>query len=275
MWSGLGSGGGDLRDVMGFARPRRVAILGVGIDCVDFALTLDLIDAWVLQRRSATAHGMALPCRQICTVNPEFIVDAQRDGGFAAVLRRASLCVPDGVGVLWAARRAGVILRERVTGSDGIYRICERAAARGWRVYFLGAAPGIAERTAQALQARYPGLAVAGTYSGSPAAVGWPEIERRLADSAPDILFVAYGHPRQDLWIDARLAQLPAAIAIGVGGAFDFVAGVAPRAPRWMRRLGIEWLHRLITQPWRWRRMLKLPVFVGMVLLDSQKRNLQ
>ncbi|MCB0038213.1 MAG: WecB/TagA/CpsF family glycosyltransferase, partial [Caldilinea sp.] len=78
-----------------------------------------------------------------------------------------------------------------------------------------------------------------------------------------------YGHPKQDLWIDARLAQMPAAVAIGVGGAFDFVAGVTPRAPRWMRRLGIEWLHRLVTQPWRWRRMLKLPVFVGMVFLKE------
>lgn len=255
---------------IGFARPRRVAIVGVEIDCVDFALTLDLLDAWVVQRRAAAAQGAALPCRQVCTVNPEFIVDARRDAAFAAVLRRAALCVPDGVGVLWAARRAGVTLHERVTGSDGIYRICERAAARGWRVYFLGAAPGIAEQTAQALLARYPRLVVAGTHSGSPTAADWPEIERRLAESNADILFVAYGHPRQDLWIDARLEQLPAAVAIGVGGAFDFVAGVTSRAPRWMQRLGMEWLHRLLTQPWRWRRMLKLPVFVGMVVLQGK-----
>lgn len=269
MRDGLVRGGGELREGMGFARPRRVGVLGVGIDCVDFALTLDLIDAWVVQRRAAAALGVAWPCRQLCTVNPEFIVDAQRDAAFAAVLGRAALCVPDGVGVLWAARRAGVTLHERVTGSDGIYRICERAAARGWRVYFLGAAPGIAERTALALQARYPGLAVAGTYAGSPSPAEWPAIERRLAESDPDILFVAYGHPKQDLWIDARRAQVPAAVAIGVGGAFDFVAGVTPRAPRWMRRLGIEWLHRLVTQPWRWRRMLKLPQFVGMVFLNE------
>ena len=128
---------------------------------------------------------------------------------------------------------------------------------------------GVAGTTAQALQARYAGLAVAGAYAGSPSPAEWPAIERRLAASDPDILFVAYGHPKQDLWIDARLAQMPAAVAIGVGGAFDFVAGVTPRAPRWMRRLGIEWLHRLVTQPWRWRRMLKLPQFVGMVFLNE------
>ena len=250
-----------------FARPPQVNILGVAIDCVDFALTLDLIDAWVMQRRAS--GGVGVPCRQICTVNPEFLVDAQRDPAFAATLARADLRVPDGAGVLWAARRMGRPLRERVTGSDGVAYICERAAQRGWRVYFLGAASGVAERTAAILAARYPGLQVAGCYAGSPAEAEWPAILARLEAATPDILFVAYGHPRQDFWIDRRRHALPAAVAIGVGGAFDFVAGVAPRAPMWMRRNNLEWLHRLITQPWRWRRMLKLPVFVGLVLLQQ------
>lgn len=256
---------------MTFARPASLSILGVAIARVDFALTLDLLDAWVVRRRAAVAHRSApgAACRQICTVNPEFIVDAQRDRAFAKVLAQADLCVPDGVGVLWAARLAGHPLRERVTGSDGIVRICQRAAQRGWSVYFLGAAPGVAERTAAALSNAFPALKVAGAFAGTPAADGWPAIYHRLTEAAPDILFVAYGHPRQDLWIDAHRAELPAAVAIGVGGAFDFVAGVARRAPRWMQRLGLEWLHRLITQPWRWRRMMKLPVFVGWVLLDA------
>lgn len=250
-------------------QPTRVAIVGVAIDCVDFALTLDLIDAWVAQRHSAAACDVALPCQQICTVNPEFIVDAQHNSAFAAVLRHAALCVPDGVGVLWAARRAGVHLPERVTGSDGIYRICERAARRGWRVFLLGAAPGVAEQAAAVLTGHYPGLVVAGCYAGSPADDEWPAISARLHAAVPDILFVAYGHPRQDFWIAQHCAELPAAVAVGVGGAFDFVAGVTARAPRWMRRLGIEWLHRLVTQPWRWRRMLKLPMFAGMVLRNT------
>jgi N-acetylglucosaminyldiphosphoundecaprenol N-acetyl-beta-D-mannosaminyltransferase len=251
-----------------FSQTQILNILGVEIDRVDFALTLDLIDAWVMQRRAACT--VLPPCRQICTVNPEFIVDAQRDPNFAAVLARADLCVPDGAGVLWAARRVGLPLRERVTGSDGIYRICERAATRGWRVFLLGAAPGVAERTAAVLTGRYPGLMVAGCYAGSPADDEWLAIRARLDAAAPDILFVAYGHPRQDFWIDRHRAQLSTAVAIGVGGAFDFVAGVAQRAPLWMQRLNLEWLHRLITQPWRWRRMLKLPVFVALTLLQDK-----
>jgi len=251
-----------------FASVQRLNLLGIKIDRADFALTLDLIDVWVIQRRAA---GDAPPaCRQICTVNPEFIVDARRDPDFAAVLAQADLCVPDGAGVLWAARRAGKPLRERVTGSDGIYRLAELAARTGLRLFLLGAAPGVAAQAADILAATYPGLVVAGTCSGSPREDEWPAIYAQLVQSRPDLLLVAFGHPRQDFWIDRHRADLPAAVAIGVGGAFDFVAGIAPRAPLWMQRLNLEWLHRLVTQPWRWRRMLKLPVFAALVLLRKE-----
>jgi N-acetylglucosaminyldiphosphoundecaprenol N-acetyl-beta-D-mannosaminyltransferase len=128
-----------------------VNILGVAVHCVDFAATQAVIAAW-----------MATPgerCRQICTVNPEFIMDARRDPAFAATLARADLRVPDGVGVLWAARLQGVRLRERVTGSDGVDIFCRQAAHAGWRVFFLGAGAGVAERAAAVLAARYPALA--------------------------------------------------------------------------------------------------------------------
>jgi N-acetylglucosaminyldiphosphoundecaprenol N-acetyl-beta-D-mannosaminyltransferase len=181
-------------------------------------------------------------------------------------LNRADLRVADGVGVLWAARLLGAPLRERVTGSDGIYAICERAAHQGWRVFLLGAAPGVAERAAARLTARYAGLQVVGTYAGSPVETEWPAIHTRLQEARPHILLVAYGHPRQDLWIDQHRHELPATVAMGIGGALDFVAGVAQRAPLWMRRIGLEWLHRLVRQPWRWRRMTKLPLFALRVL---------
>jgi N-acetylglucosaminyldiphosphoundecaprenol N-acetyl-beta-D-mannosaminyltransferase len=251
-----------------------VDILGTAVDCVDFAATLDQIDVWILEQREAHTRRTSLShvCHQICTVNPEFIIDAHRDPAFAEVLGRADLRVADGIGVLWAARLLGQPLHERVTGSDGIYRISARAAQRGWRVFFLGAAPGVAMHTASILRERYPGLVVAGAHSGDPADDDWPALAGWLASTQPDILFVAFGHPKQDFWIDRHRAELPVAVALGVGGAFDFVAGVTVRAPRWMQRLGLEWLHRLIQEPWRWKRMRKLPVFAAAVVRQGQKR---
>ncbi|MCB0063326.1 MAG: WecB/TagA/CpsF family glycosyltransferase [Caldilineaceae bacterium] len=261
-----------------------MTILGVRVDCVDFVQTLAHLDSWLGDNSAGTRWDTASSkqspnsqfpnphssTHQICTVNPEFIMHARREPAFAAVLQQADLCVPDGIGVLWAARRQGVSLPERVTGSDGIYRICERAARRGWRVFLLGAAPGVADMAAAQLQKLYPTLQVVGTQSGSPADADWPAIQALLNATRPDILFVAYGHPRQDLWIAQHREELSARVALGVGGAFDFVAGVATRAPRPLQRLGLEWLHRLVTQPWRWRRMLVLPMFVWLVLFEHQ-----
>lgn len=254
-------------------------ILGVRVDCVDFQQTLDAISAWIAQSREQSNEGgtavspLTSPvARQACTVNPEFIMTARRHPAFAAVLDAADLCTPDGVGILWAARLAGVPLAERVTGSDGIYRLCQRAAEQKWRVYFLGAAPGVAERAAAELARLYPGLPVAGTYAGSPSEADWPQIRQRLTAAQADLLFVAYGHPRQDIWIHQHRAALPVAVAIGVGGAFDFVAGITPRAPHWLRRLGLEWLYRLARQPWRARRMAVLPLFALLVLLEGVRR---
>lgn len=250
---------------------KSVTISGVRIDCVDFAETLQQIQHWIEGDSSPQAgndpvNGSA--CHQICTVNPEFVMDAQGDPSFAKILAQADLCVPDGIGILWAARSKGVTLAERVTGSDGIYRICEAAARHHWSVYFLGAAPGVAEQTATTLQTRYPGLCVSGWYSGSPGDEEWIAIQKALQTSAPDILFVAYGHPRQDFWIAHHRHELPAKVAIGVGGAFDFVTGVQQRAPLSWQRLGLEWAYRLLHDPKRWRRMLKLPRFAFLVLVE-------
>ncbi len=250
-----------------------VEILSVSINRMDTAQLLHVMERWMAQAQFArSSDESSWTCRQVCTVNPEFVVDAQRDSAFADVLKRADLRVADGAGIVWAARLQGVKLPERITGSDGIFRICERAAQKGWRVFFLGAAPGVAQRTANALQQRYPNLIVGGTYAGSPQARDWPLISARLAETQPDVLLVAFGHPRQDVWIDRYRTDLPAAVAIGVGGAFDFVAGVTTRAPAWMRRLGLEWLHRLVREPWRWRRMSKLPIFAALAVRHALTR---
>lgn len=255
-----------------------ITILGIRVDCVDFAATLQQIKQWIDgDNIDQEKDGLAATafCRQICTVNPEFVMDALHNPDFAEILAKADLCVPDGVGILWAARNQGVDLQERVTGSDGIYRICEAAAAHRWSVYFLGAAPGVSEQTAKILQTRYPALSVSGWYSGNPRNEEWTSIRNSLQTSRPDILFVAYGHPRQDFWIAQHRHELPAKVAIGVGGAFDFVAGVQQRAPLSWQRLGLEWAYRLLHDPKRWRRMLKLPRFASLVLFEGAKQRKQ
>ncbi len=226
--------------------PRVVTILGVPVHAITMAETLD----WV-----AAAVRARVPPRQVCTANPEFVMAAQRDREFLQVLRQADLVLPDGVGLLWAARRQGQRLPERVAGSDLIYRLAERGVRAGWRLYYLGAAEGVAERTAEELRARCPGLVVAGAYAGSPRPEEEAALVARVRAAAPDVLLVAYGAPAQDKWIARNRAGLGVPVSVGVGGAFDFVAGTAQRAPAWARRVGLEWLHRLWRQPWRARRI--------------------
>ena len=227
-----------------------VNILGIPIHAVTMAETLAWIEAAVAERTP----------RQVCTANPEFVMLAQRDAAFRAVLQRADLVLPDGVGLLWAARRLGARLPERVAGSDLIDRLAERGAARGWRIFYLGAAEGVAARAAEVLQARWPGLVVAGAYAGSPRPAEEDALVARVRAAEPDILLVAYGAPRQDMWIARNRERLGVPLSVGVGGSFDFVAGVARRAPVWLQRLGLEWLHRLWRQPWRARRIFNAVV---------------
>jgi N-acetylglucosaminyldiphosphoundecaprenol N-acetyl-beta-D-mannosaminyltransferase len=146
-----------------------------------------------------------------------------------------------------------------VTGSDGIYRIAELCAARGYRLFLLGAAPGVADRVAETLVTRYPGLTICGTDAGSYAPEEEQSIAQRIRQAQADVLLVAYPSIPQETWIARNLRSTGAAVGMGVGAAFDFVAGVQQRAPTWMQRLNLEWLYRLIREPRRWRRMLALP----------------
>lgn len=237
-------------------RQRSVRILGVRVDDLTTPETISIIEEYLTE---GTPH-------QGVTVNPEFVMIAQRDETFRAVLEAADLALPDGQGLLWASRILGQRLRERVCGSDLVPCLAALAAKHSYRIFLLGAAPGVAERAAAVLERDNPGLLIVGTYAGSPALEEENEILERIRAAAPDILFVAYGAPQQDLWIHRNLDRLGIPFCMGVGGSLDFIAGVVKRAPLWMRRLGLEWLYRLIRQPWRWRRMLVLPKFALLVL---------
>ncbi|MGC9348239.1 MAG: WecB/TagA/CpsF family glycosyltransferase, partial [Anaerolineae bacterium] len=195
-------------------------LLGVPIHDVTMEETVAWIDRWI---SAGGAH-------QIATVNPEFLMKARANETFRRALRRADLCLPDGIGIVCAARLRGVRLRERVAGSDLVPRLAKASDEHGWRIFFLGAAPGVAEKTAGILAQRHPGLQVAGCYAGSPAPEEEADIVARVRRTRPDILLVAYGAPKQDLWLRHNLSRTGASVGIGVGGSFDFVAGVSRRA---------------------------------------------
>jgi N-acetylglucosaminyldiphosphoundecaprenol N-acetyl-beta-D-mannosaminyltransferase len=235
---------------------RRLRILGIPVDAVTEAEAVAWVKAAMTQPRP----------RQIVTVNPEFVVRARSDRAFREVLEAADLAIPDGAGLLWAARRSKQVIPERVAGVDLIEALAGEAAGAGWRLFLLGAKPGVAEAAAAVLHRRHPRLVVCGTLAGSPSPSEDAATSAAVRAARTDLLLVAFGAPGQDLWISRNLGRCGARVAMGVGGAFDFISGQAQRAPAWMRRRGLEWLYRLGREPWRWRRMLALPRFVVLVL---------
>lgn len=240
----------------------RIQILGLPVDKLSYQQWLNLIDQWVKTGRRV---------HHVCTVNPEFMVIAQADPLFSTILKRADLCIADGVGLLWAANRLKTPLPERLTGSDGTILIAREAAKKGWKLFLLGAAEGVAEEAATILIQEFPGLQIVGAYAGSPSSEDEAAIVEMVNQSGADILLVAYGAPKQDKWIARNTPRLKVKMAMGVGGAFDFVAGRVPRAPEKMQQYGLEWLYRLYKEPWRIWRMLRLPRFVFLVLLRGEK----
>jgi len=223
-----------------------VTVLGVKVHAVTQQQVLTLIEAYMASGRP----------HQLVTVNPEFVVAAQSDAQFREIINNAALALPDGIGLLKAARFLKITpLPERVPGSDLVIHLADLSHRQGYRIYFLGAGQGVAEKTIHNLKQRYPKLQAVGYYAGSPDPEENETIVQRILAARPDILLVACGAPKQDKWIQRNFDRLQVPVCIGVGGSFDFIAGTAKRAPRWLQKLGLEWLHRLIRQPWRWRRI--------------------
>jgi N-acetylglucosaminyldiphosphoundecaprenol N-acetyl-beta-D-mannosaminyltransferase len=239
---------------------RSVDVLGVRIDDVTYA------EALARLRHALTERTPLV----VTTPNPEIVMLARAQPDFAHVLNRAGLNIPDGIGLVLAARLRGERLREHVQGTDLVQLLARESGPAGWRWFLLGGQGDVARRAGHALQRQVPGLEIAGAAPGSP----WPADDDRTratiaAAGRVDVLLVAYGAPRQEAWLDRNLDRLGIPVGIGVGGVFNYLAGDAPRAPRWMRRLHAEWLHRLITQPWRWRRQLALPRFAWLALAQA------
>lgn len=228
-----------------------VILLGVPIDNLDFDEAIDQIDQYVQEGRLTGKH------HQIVTVNADFIAKAENDPELRYLLQEADLATADGMPLVWAARLLKVPLKGRVTGADIVPALARRAAQKGYSIYLFGAAPGVAQTAADILVQKYPGLKIAGV--ASPAFTSVLELEQDVLEdierAQPDILMVALGNPKQEKWIGMYGRQLKVPVMIGVGGSLDFIAGQIKRAPRWMQKIGLEWLFRLLQEPRRlWRR---------------------
>jgi N-acetylglucosaminyldiphosphoundecaprenol N-acetyl-beta-D-mannosaminyltransferase len=234
----------------------RVDVLGVGFDRVHLAGATEQ----VLRRLDADERTFVI------TANPEFVMLARRDEAVAQIAREAQLVVADGSGVVAASRLLGDPL-PRVPGRLLVDALVPHLAQRRSPIFFLGAAPGVAERAAAELRRRARGLVVAGVHAGSAEPEDDAVSVARIRDSGARVLFVAYGMPKQERWIARNLAALPAVrLAIGVGGVFDQLAGVQKVPPAIFHAVGLEWLWRLVREPRRWRRQRVLPVFALLVL---------
>lgn len=196
----------------------------------------------------------------IVTPNPELLVIASKDKQYKNILNGAKLALVDGIGVMIAARFMGKHLKQRITGVDFVESLCGYISNRPITVSFLGGGPGVAEKASECLKKKYTGLKV------SWVSTEWNDL---LVDKKTDILLVAFGSPKQERWIYENFDKLPSKITIGVGGAFDFISGNVPRAPKKIRSLGFEWAYRLIVQPWRIKRQFSLIKFVFLVMREK------
>ncbi len=223
---------------------------------------------------------------RISTPNPEFLLEAQKNSRFLEILNKSDLNIPDGIGILWASKYLDrtknttskfikiikailsifsiifypkyirTILPQRVTGTDLMQKICKEVSNKNIKVFLLGAGEGVAEKTKETLEKTYPNIKIVGTHCGSPSQKEDKEITEKINALVPDIVFVAYGAPAQEIWIDRNYKKLKSVkLAMGVGGAFDFITGKRKRAPVFMQKIGLEWMYRLLKQPTRIKRI--------------------
>ena len=202
------------------------------------------------------------PVKEVYTPNPEIVMLAQKDRELFDILNNADLVLADGIGLIIASRLKGLRLRHRVTGVDTMDKLLKYCAENRKSFFMFGGKPGIAETACENIREKYGDMEVSGYHHGYFDEKDETGIIDKINDSKPDILFVCLGAPKQEKWINKNKDKLNCKLAMGVGGSVDVYAGVAKRAPEAFRKLGLEWLYRLLKEPWRFKRMLVLPKFL-------------
>lgn len=222
--------------------------------------TMTILESFVSEKRP----------HMVVTADASGLAQAQADPEHLEIIQRADLVTPDSVGVMWAAKRAGQPISERVSGVDLVERVCALSADKGYRIYFLGAAPGVAELAAEKLRLKHPGCNIVGVRHGYFPSDSDTVVAQEVAQFRPDFLFVAMGIPRQEKFIKATMPIIRASVAIGVGGSFDVFSGRTKRAPYLFQKLKLEWAWRLLLNPKKISKVKSLPKFVSMVLRSSK-----
>ena len=232
----------------------RISVLGVNFDNLHMREAVDsALDA--IHRRSGG---------WVVTPNPEIVMLCRENEKLADAVRDARLVIPDGIGVIYGARILGTPLKEKLPGIDFASELMAELAKGAGRVYLFGAKPGVADKAANTLTEKFPGLVVCGTHDGyfsddAP-------IIRDINEKQPDLLLVCLGAPKQELWMQSNAGKLDTGLMIGLGGSLDVFAGVVQRAPVFWQKMGLEWLYRLLKEPRRIGRMMKLPQFLFAVI---------
>ncbi len=235
-------------------------LLGVPVSLLDMDATVSAVEQMISE------GGQHL----IVTADASGFVIASTDPELAEIYQGADLATPDSQGVVWALHRKGAKGVARVSGVDLFDRICRLSAERGYRLFFLGAAPGVAEQAAERIRLRHPGCNIVGTRHGYFTADDDDLVAQEVSVARPDVLFVAMGIPRQEKFIVKTLGTIGAKVAMGVGGSLDVFSGKAKRAPQFIQRLKLEWMWRLLLNPSKFSKVKMLPRFVRLVFMEGK-----
>ncbi len=239
-----------------------VSIFGISISKLNMKETIQYLTNAILFQQP----------HHVITANPIMIMKALEEPNFMKVMQTAELVVPDGTGIVWAAKYLGYPVAERVAGCDMIYELMKAAKSYQWRIYLLGASPEVVQETAYRLQRDYPHIDLAGFHHGYFTSDEDERIIKQIEAAKPHILFVARSLERQDAWINQHRDRLNVPVMMGVGGSFDVIAGKVKRAPKEFQKLRLEWFYRLASEPSRYKRMLVLPKFVGKVIRSKKRK---